>query len=63
MAFKEGDIVKIADKWLNSEEERKYLYKVIETGFCGNCIKIGCLNSKLSLGSIQVVDEEMIVHA
>lgn len=61
--FEVGDIVRIAEKWLNSDEERKYRYVVLETGFCGNRIKIGCLNSMLTLGSVEVVDEDMIVMA
>ena len=61
--FKTGDIVKFADAWVLCEEEKKYRFKVLETGFCGDRIKIGCLNSKITLGSITVVDEEMIVLA
>ena len=60
--FKVGDVVKFADNWC-TEAEKKYRYQVLETGFCGNRLKIGCLNSALTLGSIQVVDEEMVVMA
>lgn len=57
--FKVGDIVKYTEKW-STEAERKYRFKVLETDFCGDRIKIGCLNSKLALGSVSVVDKEMI---
>lgn len=57
--FKVGDIVKYTEKWC-TEAERKYRFKVLETGFCGDRIKIGCLNTLLTLGSIEVVDAEMI---
>lgn len=60
--FKVGDIVKFADNWC-TEGEKKYRFVVLETGFCGDRLKIGCLNSKLSLGSVEVVDEEMVVMA
>lgn len=60
--FNVGDIVKFADGWC-TEGERKYRFRVLETGFCGNRVKIGCLNSGLTLGSTEVVDEEMIVLA
>ena len=60
--FKVGDIVKYADGWC-TEGEKKYRFIVLETGFCGDRIKIGCMNSSLVLGSVEVVDEEMIQEA
>lgn len=60
--FKKGMIVKFADGWC-TEGEKKFRFVVLETGFCGNRIKIGCLNSNLAFGSVEVVDEEMIVEA
>ena len=60
--FKVGDIVKFAEGWYSPGEE-KYRFVVLETGFCGDRYKIGCLNSRLSLGGIEMVDERMIVLA
>lgn len=60
--FKEGDIVKFAEGWYRPGEE-KYRYIVLETDFCSGRLKIGCTNSSLFLGSIEVVGEEMVVLA
>lgn len=57
--FKEGDVVKYAKNWC-TEGERKYRFVVLEIGLSMDRIKIGCLNSNISFGYVEVVDEEMI---
>ena len=60
MKFKEGDIVKYARTLFDSE--KRYRFVVLEAYDMGR-VKVGCLNTKLSLGSICVYDEEEFVLA
>lgn len=63
-----GDIVKYANGWC-SDGEKVFRFVVLENDLCNPCkpsecrYKIGCLNSKLALGFIDVVDECMITLA
>lgn len=63
-----GDIVKYADEWC-SDGEKVFRFVVLENGLSNPCnpsecrYKIGCLNSNLALGFVDVVDECMIISA
>ena len=63
--FNVGDIVKYADGWC-SDGEKVSRFVVLENDLCNPCkqsecrYKIGCLNSNLALGFVDVVDECMI---
>ncbi len=60
MKFTNGDIVRIKREYLNSEKESNYRYAIVNTNeITGRCM-ISCINSGLSLGSVEVVDEDMI---
>ena len=59
--FKKDDTVRYAEGWYREGEEN-YLFVVLETNYGhADRVKIGCLNTNLSLGSVEVVDPCMIV--
>lgn len=60
--FKPGDIVRIKPEWLDSYDEIKFRYVILEqTGTNRYLIQI--LNCKLPLAPTEVVSGDMIQHA
>ena len=64
MMYNVGDIVKYNVNWC-TEEEQKYMFVVLEVGLLDaqgepNRLKMGCLNSNISFGYVEVVEEEMV---
>lgn len=61
--FKNGDIVRIKEGYLNSKKEGNYRYAVVNVNEDTNRYMISCLNSGLSLGSVELVDGDMITKS
>ena len=55
----DGDTVKIRPEW-SAPGEEKYFYRVLNINENVDRCDIKCLNSSLSLGSVQTVDTNMI---
>ena len=61
--FKNGDIVRIKEGYLDSKKEGNYRYAVVNVNEDTNRYMISCLNSGLSLGSVELVDGDMITNS
>lgn len=57
--MKKGDIVRIRREWCDSEEERRYIYIVVEDYGNGRCV-IECQTTGMAIKPQETVSEEMI---